>query len=91
MNRKYPINHAERFVTKFGPTVLMSIRDAPFHVMKVFVPKRYGSTFSVADIEDINTVNVSLHLIYKGHVIKLNRTSWPLKRKIDDFVLHVYM
>jgi hypothetical protein len=30
------------------------------------MPKRYGSTFSDADIEDINTEKVSLHLVYKG-------------------------
>jgi hypothetical protein len=35
-------------------------------VTKVFMPKRYGSTFSDVDIEDINTEKVLLHLIYKG-------------------------
>jgi hypothetical protein len=35
-------------------------------VNKVFMTKRYGSVFSDVDIEDINTENVSLHLVYKG-------------------------
>jgi hypothetical protein len=30
------------------------------------MPKRYGSVFSDADLEDINTEKVSLHLVYKG-------------------------
>jgi len=52
VDRKYPITHAKRIVTKFGPTVLMSIRDTPFYTVKVFMPKRYGSVFSDADVED---------------------------------------
>jgi hypothetical protein len=65
VDRKYPITHTQIIVTKFRPIVLMSIRDAPFHTVKVIMTKRYGSAFSDADIEDINTAKVSLHLIYK--------------------------
>jgi hypothetical protein len=66
VDRKYPITSAQRIVTKFGPTVLLSIRDTPFHTVKAFMPKRYGSVFSDADIQDINNEKVSLHLVYKG-------------------------
>jgi hypothetical protein len=65
VDRKYPITRAEMNVTKFGPTVLLSTRDTSFHTLKVFMPKRYGSVFSDADIEDINTEKVLLHLVYK--------------------------
>ena len=58
VDRKYSITHAERIVTKFGPTILMSIRNAPFHTVKMFMPKRYGYASSDADIEDINTEKV---------------------------------
>jgi hypothetical protein len=58
VDRKYPITRAERIVTKFVLTVLLSITDTSFHTVKVFMPKRYGSVSSDADIEDINTEKV---------------------------------
>jgi hypothetical protein len=58
VHRRYPITRAERVVTKFGPTMLISVRDPNFHIVKVFLPKRYGSVFSDVDIEDINTEKV---------------------------------
>jgi len=68
VDRKYPIVRAERIVTKFGPTILLSIRDSPFNVIKVFMPKRYSSVFTDEDIGSINQ-KVSLNLIYKGTCI----------------------
>jgi hypothetical protein len=58
VNRKYPITHAERIVTKFGTTVMMSTRDTPFYTMKVFMPKRYGSAFSDVYMEDVTLKSV---------------------------------
>jgi hypothetical protein len=66
VDSKYLITRAERIVTKFWPTVLLSNRNTSFHTVKVFIPKHYGSVFSDADIEDINTEKMSLHLVYKG-------------------------
>jgi hypothetical protein len=66
VDRKYPITRAERIVTKFGPTVLLSIRSTSFNTVKVFIHKRCGSVFSDADIEDINIEKVTLHVVYKG-------------------------
>jgi hypothetical protein len=66
VNWKYPILHVERIVTKFGPTVLMTLADEPDRTMKVFLPKRYSSEISDVDITDINSTKVSLFLIYKG-------------------------
>jgi hypothetical protein len=44
----------------------MTIADEPDSTMKVFIPKRYGSEISDVDLEDINSAEVSLFLIYKG-------------------------
>jgi len=52
-DRKYPI-HVERAITKFGKTVLPSLRDLPFKIVKVFLPKRYSSVFSYDDLHSIN-------------------------------------
>jgi hypothetical protein len=66
VDRNNTITRPENIVTKFGPTALLNVRDTSFNTVKVFIPKRYGSVFSDADIEDINTEKVSLHLVYKG-------------------------
>jgi len=36
VGRKYPVTHAEKITTKFGPTVLLNIADSPLRTMKVF-------------------------------------------------------
>jgi hypothetical protein len=33
IDRKYPIVMAERVVTKFGPTVLLSIKGSPYSIV----------------------------------------------------------
>jgi hypothetical protein len=66
LDRKYSIIHAERIDKKLGPTVLLSIKESPYNIVKVFMPKRYSSVFSDEDIESINSQKVSFNLIYKG-------------------------
>jgi hypothetical protein len=66
INIKYPIFEAQSVVTKYGPTVLLSIKDKPYNTIKVFIPKRYSTIFSEADTNSINAQNVLLHLVYKG-------------------------
>jgi hypothetical protein len=58
VDRIYPTTHSERIVTKFRPTVLLNISDTSFNTVKVFIPKRYGSVYSDADIVDINAEKV---------------------------------
>jgi hypothetical protein len=66
IDRKNPIVQADRITTKFGPTTLLSIRDKPFNVLKVFMPRRYSTAFSDEIIQEINTQVVKLNLVYKG-------------------------
>jgi hypothetical protein len=51
MNR---ITHAEILTTKYGPTVLMTIKDSENSV-NVFIPRRYGAIITDTDISEINT------------------------------------
>jgi hypothetical protein len=44
--RPYPITHAQRVGTRFGSTVLLSIRDSEFTLRKVFLPRRYSEVVS---------------------------------------------
>jgi hypothetical protein len=66
LDRKYPIIHAERIFTESGPAVLLSIKELPYNILKVLMPKRYSAVISGENVESINSQKVSLNLIYKG-------------------------
>jgi len=61
----YRIERAERFVTKYGEAILMTLQD-PETFLKVFLPRRYGTLFSNEDLRSINDKTVSLNLKYLG-------------------------
>lgn len=65
-DRRYEIRHAEKVTTKFGPSVALEIKESPFNILKVFLPKRYTNCFSDEDISEINSQRVKLYLVYKG-------------------------
>jgi hypothetical protein len=69
VDRKYPITHAERIGTRFGPAVVVAIRDTPDRILKVFMPRRFYSAFTDQDFEDVNSANVMLYLGYKGQCV----------------------
>jgi hypothetical protein len=66
IDRRYEIRPAEEVTTKFGPSVALEIKESPFNIVRVFLPKRYTNCFSENDISDINNQRVKLNLIYKG-------------------------
>ena len=68
----YPIQHAQRIGTRFGPTVLLSIRDSEFTLKKVFLPRRYSEVVTDEDITRINSGRVKLYLIYSGVCAQTN-------------------
>ena len=57
LNRPYPIVRAKR-ITKFGSTVLLSIRDSDEQLVQIFLPKRYASVVSDEDIAKINSRSI---------------------------------
>jgi hypothetical protein len=66
-NRKYPIEHADRVTTKFGETILLSIRDVvEARLCKVFLPLRYTAVFKDDDVLAINDGSTVWHLVSKG-------------------------
>jgi hypothetical protein len=69
-DRAYPITFVERVGTRYGPSVLMSLRDTPTRIVKVFLPRRYYSLMSDTDVDDINSAKVSLGLMYQGQCDK---------------------
>jgi len=65
-NRPYPIVHAKRINTKYGPTFLLSIRDVDEKLVDIFLSKRYANVVTDEDLENINSRSVYLNLVYKG-------------------------
>jgi len=54
--RKYPIEQADKVTTRFGDTILLSIRerDTPDQPQyKVFLPRRYAAAFK----DDVRAIN----------------------------------
>ena len=69
VDRKYPITFAERIPTRFGPAIVLAIRDTQDRILKVFMPRRFFSAFTNDDIDDINSGKVKLNLVYKGQCV----------------------
>ena len=65
INTPYPIERAERVVTKYGDAILVTLQ-APETFLKVFLPRRYGTLFGDEDLRSINDKTVSLNLKYLG-------------------------
>jgi len=60
IDKLYPIVNAKRVTTKYGPTVLLSIRESEARIVQLFLPKIY-----CAVMDKINTKAVSPYLVYK--------------------------
>jgi len=66
-NVPYPIERAERVQTKYGETVLATLRaESAQTFLKVFLPRRYGVLFSDEEVRHINEKTLSLSLKYLG-------------------------
>jgi hypothetical protein len=61
--KPYPITHAQRVGTRFGPTI-PSIRESEFALKKAFLPGRYSEVVTDEDIDHFN--KAKLYLIYRG-------------------------
>ena len=63
---KLPIVSAERVVTHLGHTVMLTLREAPTSLFRVFLPKRYAKVVSDGDIIAIVRAREGLSFIYEG-------------------------
>jgi len=68
LNRKYRILRAKGLTTRFGPTVLLTIRGEGAAPCQIFLPRRYSHVITDTDIEQINSNAVFLHLVYTAYV-----------------------
>ena len=65
-HKQYPITRAKRISTKYGLSVVLTLRGSDSGVVQVFQPQRYSDVMTDADLESINSKEVALHLVYKG-------------------------
>jgi len=64
VNRKYRILRAKRLTTRFGPTVVLTVKGEDAAPAQMFLPRRYSDVISDTDIEQINSNAVFLHLVF---------------------------
>ena len=55
INKLYPIVGAKRMTTKYGPTMLLSVRESEARKVQLFLPKIYCAVISDDDLNKINT------------------------------------
>jgi len=87
-HKLYPIIRAKRIPTKYGLSVVLTLRIAESKIVQVFLPKRYTDVVSDADIDAINSKAVSLHLVYKGVCESSKSYFLAIEFKIYTFRTH---
>jgi len=63
-HKQYPINRAKRISTKYGLSVVLTLKCPDSGVVQVFLPQRYSDVMTDADMESIYSKEVALHLVY---------------------------
>jgi hypothetical protein len=59
----YPITRAERCDTRYGPAVLLTIRESENSSKKVFLPRRYSKIMTDGDLTNIHYGEEKLNLV----------------------------
>jgi hypothetical protein len=54
VDRAYPIQHAERTDTKYGPAIILTLSQQPLHSVNVYLPRCYMAVFTDEHIAQIN-------------------------------------
>ena len=64
---RYPVIHCDRVGTKYGDAVRLTLREEDDdNIVRVFLPRHYGSTISEDDVAAINNQRLKYFLTYKG-------------------------
>ena len=53
---------------RFGPAIVLTIRDSPDRILEDFMPRRFYCAFSDVDL-DINSGKVAINLVNKGQCV----------------------
>jgi hypothetical protein len=68
MDIPYPIERAEKIQTRYGETILLTLKESTETFVKVFLPERYGDLFTDDDIKSVNKKSVIRALKYCGTI-----------------------
>jgi hypothetical protein len=82
----YPILHDENVQTKYGPTVVLSLKDTAVQLIRVFLPRRNGIVFTPTDIHCVNENTVAYALKYKGTCLKTRAFMLDIVTRAADSV-----
>jgi len=66
LNKLYPIFNDKSMTTKYGPGILLPMREWYAQIVQLFLSKRYCAVISDDDMDKFNTKAVSLNPVYKG-------------------------
>jgi hypothetical protein len=78
---EYPILLAARVTTRYGPSIVLTLRDDEVNTaVKAFLPSRYYSIFTDTDIEDVNSQKVHYNFVYKGQKEKSKAFDVAIKK-----------
>ena len=71
---RYPVIHCDRVGTKYGDAVRLTLREEDDdNIVRVFLPRHYGSTISEDDVAAINNQRLKYFLTYKGNSASTGR------------------
>ena len=71
---RYPVLQCDRVGTKYGDAVRLTLREEDDdNIVRVFLPRHYGSAMSEEDMAAINDKRISYFLTYKGTSASTNR------------------
>ncbi len=71
---RYPVMHCDRVGTKYGDAVRLTLREEDNNnIVRVFLPRHYGSAFSEDDVAAINNQRHKYYLTYKGNSASTGR------------------
>jgi hypothetical protein len=66
MYKPYPVLRAKSVDTKYGISILLTIRESEDLCGKEFLPRRYSLGDSEENVKQVNEQTVQYRLIYKG-------------------------
>ena len=61
------MKHCDHVSKKYGDAVRLTLREEEDNIVRVFLPRHYGSAFSEDDVVAINTQRHKYFLTYKGN------------------------
>ena len=75
-NRKYRILQARRLTTRFGPTVILTVKGKNAAPVQVFLPRRYSDVFLTLTLNKLIQMRYSYISYSKEFALLLKLICW---------------